>query len=150
MSSIYIGEKTKGRGKGKMVDMKQGTGMQWEKGTLVYEGQYHQDKKKGRGVEYNRHATKVYNGEWLDDKYHGIGTEYDCVGRIVYRGSFEEGKREGKGRQWHQNHFDKDKPDHTVLMYNGDWVDSKWHGFGVLYHDNGKRAYQGHWAEGLK
>jgi hypothetical protein len=131
MTSCYIGDKLGGRTKNK--DTKHGEGTTWVKGTRTYYGTWKQDKRCGRGQEFNKHGKVVYNGMWADDKYHGIGTLYDVVGRRSYTGAWEEGQRWGEGRSYYTTNSNN-----NMLMYSGDWEEDKEEGYGRLFHENGQ------------
>jgi len=69
-----------------------------------YEGDWVDDKKKGKGICYYANGSK-YEGQWKDSKKSGqgyfievkIGVFYYNNGRR-YEGAWEDGKRNGRGK----------------------------------------------------
>ncbi len=113
---IYEGEGTlftkKRHGKGKMV---------YANGE-VYEGQWVEDQRCGKGELYKPKSwgrLYTYTGEWKDDELNGIGTFTD--GYITYSGSFVGGKYNGKGTLTKKA---------GSLTYVGEFKDGKKHGKG--------------------
>ena len=65
---------------------------QYRSGMLSYEGEMKNDKRDGRGVQYQSGSTAVlYEGEFKNDAYHGRGTLYDENGQVVYSGKWKNG-----------------------------------------------------------
>jgi len=101
----------------------------------VYEGEYRDGKKNGRGVLVWADGDR-YDGEWKDSKMHGRGKFSDENG--VYEGEYRDGKKNGSGvLVW----ADGDR-------YEGEWKDSKTHGRGKFSDQNG--VYEGEYRDGKK
>eukprot|EP00455_Lapot_gusevi_P036954 TRINITY_DN4120_c0_g2_i1.p1 TRINITY_DN4120_c0_g2~~TRINITY_DN4120_c0_g2_i1.p1 ORF type:complete len:248 (+),score=21.90 TRINITY_DN4120_c0_g2_i1:84-746(+) len=95
----------------------------------VYEGEFHEGKRWGRGIYKFRNLnfdadadpdtqaefTTVYEGDWVNGVKHGVG-------QITY-------------------------PDSS--SYHGEWSENKKHGQGVYRYVNGD-IYEGGWLSGLK
>ena len=65
---------------------------QYRSGMLSYEGEMKNDKRDGRGTQYQSGSTAVlYEGEFKNDAYHGRGTLYDENGQVVYSGKWKNG-----------------------------------------------------------
>ena len=62
----------------------------------VYEGDYQDDKKHGKG-RCTLPSGAVYEGDWQDDKRHGKGRVTYSSGD-VYEGVWQDDKKHGKGR----------------------------------------------------
>ena len=77
---------------------KNGKGKEYyDNGNLQFEGEYLNGKRNGKGKEYNNNGTLKYEGEYLNDKRHGIGKEYE-YGKLIFYGEFVNNlKWKGKG-----------------------------------------------------
>ena len=71
-------------------------------GNLVYEGEYLNGKRNGKGRIYygNNLPTLKYEGEFFNGKKHGKGIEYDIDKHLKYEGEFLNGKKHGKGKEY--------------------------------------------------
>lgn len=78
-----------------------------------------------------------YDGDFRADLFHGIGelTFQEGSKFKVYKGNFKTGKFNGRG-ELHYSDGSK---------YDGDFQDSKRHGFGILYNSNGEVEFKGKW-----
>ena len=101
---------------------------------LLYTGKVLNKKRHGYGVEYKHHCV-VYSGEWFNDLKDGIGTEFTLDGEMKFHGRFANGERV-KGKIYHN----------TTVVYNGEILNNKYHGFGKLYSDV---LYEGNFKNGL-
>ena len=45
---------------------------------IIYEGEYLNGKRNGKGKEYNKYEKLIYKGEYLNGKRNGKGKEYNC------------------------------------------------------------------------
>jgi len=70
---------------------KNGKGKEYyENGKLKYEGEYINGKKNGKGKEYYENGNIKYEGEYLNDEKNGIGIEYDEKdGYAIFKGHFK-------------------------------------------------------------
>lgn len=65
---------------------------QYRSGMLSYEGEMKNDKRDGRGTQYQSGSTAVlYEGEFKNDAYHGRSILYDENGQVVYSGKWKNG-----------------------------------------------------------
>jgi len=117
-----------------------------------YDGNWHQHKRCGFGVEIFPPCHELsycfYEGYWSDDFFHGLGKLATIDGHIYdgtwdhglllhgvheflsasseirwkYDGCFQGGLRHGRGRYC----------DNVGFSYEGDWVEGKRHGHGTL------------------
>lgn len=60
-----------------MKGKKEGTGKYEHSVGLIYEGEYRQGNKHGRGKISNHDGTVSYEGEFKDGLPHGNGTSYN-------------------------------------------------------------------------
>ena len=99
----------------------------------VYKGEVLNNKPEGRGTRTWEH--KEYVGEFRDGQQWGQG-RYQ-IGKDWYEGLFYKGKfSKGKGVQICENQG----------RYEGDFLDSKRHGYGSFETETGDR-YEGEWSE---
>jgi len=98
----------------------------------VYDGEFSDFKRHGRGEKIYSTSGGVYRGEWQNDKKHGKGTYIYADG--VYYGQFEDDKRNGIGKKNYTNGDD----------YEGEWRDDKRHGEGKYIWSDGT-VYNGEW-----
>lgn len=142
-------------------DKKNGYGVMKFKSGDLYEGEWLDDNYHGVGKYYYTEASELafYEGEWANSKRHGKGlivfkngdkwegiyekgSEYDGYGTIIksndiYTGELKNGKANGKGK-WIYKKSEK------LDYYEGDFVDDKRVGFGLLMFKNGG-FYEGEW-----
>ena len=125
-----------------------------------YEGAFAEGKRNGKGTMHYRDGS-VYSGEWLNDNYHGQGVlvykngdrwegewkngkrhtgfgDYELSKEEQhYKGEMKDGLLHGKGKLTYE------KTSH-IDFYDGDWVNDKKTGFGVMQFRNGN-YYEGQW-----
>ena len=99
--------------------------------TLLFEGEYSNGKRHGKGKEYYSTGELIFEGEYLNGKRHGKGKEYDKFGKIKFEGEYLNGKRNGKGKVY--TYIGK-------LQFEGEYLnDQEWIGTGYDYY--GKILY---------
>ena len=60
---------------------------------LIYEGEYRDGKKEGKGKEFNKlKIIPEYEGEFKNGKREGKGKKFNDSGNIIFEGEFKEGK----------------------------------------------------------
>ena len=64
----------------------------YDRGHLIFEGEYKNSEKNGKGKEYDHYGALIYEGEYKDGKKHGKGKEYDHYGALIYEGEYLKGK----------------------------------------------------------
>ena len=69
---------------------------------LIFEGEFYNHKKCGKGKEYydNAEGKLKFEGEYLNDKRNGKGKEYNYNGELKYEGEYLNDKRKGKGKEY--------------------------------------------------
>ena len=107
----------------------------------------------GKGKEYTSSNKKIllYEGEYLNGKRHGKGKEYFDNGEIEYEGEYLNGERSGKGKEYYKvygflgYYFVK-------LKYKGEYLHGKMHGKGKLYSpiNEDKLQFKGEFRNGKK
>ena len=71
--------------------------------SLIFEGEYLNGKRNGKGIEYYNNGEKKFEGEYLNGKRHGKGIEYDINGRWEFNGEYLNGEKNGKGIEYKKN-----------------------------------------------
>ena len=67
-------------------------------------GKYKIGEKNGIGKECNLYTNKViFEGEYLNGKRHGKGKAYYNDGKTKFEGEYLNGKRHGKGKEYYDN-----------------------------------------------
>ena len=61
--------------------------------TLIFEGEYLNDQRHGKGKEYDYNGKLIFEGNFLNGNRNGIGKEYDYKGKLIFEGNFLNGKR---------------------------------------------------------
>ena len=79
---------------------------------LIFEGEYSNKKRNGKGKIYNDVGYVIFEGEFLNGKKNGKGKEYQSV-PIIFEGEYLNGKRNGKGIEYNYN---------GELLYVGDYL----------------------------
>ena len=90
----------------------------------VFEGQYLNGKRNGKGKEYSTidmsYGYLLFEGDYLNGKRHGKGKEYE-YGKLIFEGKYLNGERNGKGKEY----------DDCKLKYEGEYLNGKmWNGKG--------------------
>ena len=67
---------------------------------LIYEGEYLNGKRNGKGKEYGRYGRLIFEGEYLNGKRNGKGKEYGKYGRLIFEGEYLNGKKNGKWKKF--------------------------------------------------
>ena len=55
-------------------------------------GEYLNDKRNGKGKEYDWIGKLKFEGEYLNDKRNGKGKEYNNNGKLIFKGEYLDGK----------------------------------------------------------
>lgn len=105
--------------------------------TLVYDGEWKDGKKCGKGSALYTNDT-VYEGKWESDNFHGQG-EMRWVDGSKYKGTYENDERSGYGTHWFPNGD----------RYEGSWVNNLRHGKGIMKWKDGS-IEEGQWVNDLR
>ena len=67
----------------------------------MFEGEYLNGERNGKGKEYNDNGKLIYEGEYLNGKRNGKGKEKDYYNNIFFNGEFLNGfKWNGKIKEF--------------------------------------------------
>ena len=74
---------------------KDGTGKEYDLKTnkLIFEGEYKNRKKNGKGKLYNKDGKLIFEGEYLNNKKNGKGKEYYYNGKLIFEGEYLNNKK---------------------------------------------------------
>ena len=92
---------------------------------ILYEGEFNNDKIEGYGIGKYSSGDK-YEGEWKNNKQYGRGT-LNYVGGGKYIGEWINGKLNGDGIYYLKN----------GERFEGKFMDNKYNGYGKYYYQNG-------------
>ena len=141
---INIEDFKKASGKCKIID-KNGKGKEFILDTdiLIFEGEYLNKKRHGKGKEYNKDRKLIYEGEYQDGKKHGKGykCEYNERGKLIYEGECLDGKRHGKG-------YMRDYKSDGTLLFEGECLNGIKHGKVKEYMNYGDLVFEGEYLYG--
>ena len=67
---------------------------------LIFEGEYLNGKRNGKGIEYDGNGNLRFEGEYLNGKRSGKGCEYSD-GKLIFSGEYKNGEKNGKGKEYY-------------------------------------------------
>ena len=105
---------------------------------LIYEGEYLNGKKNGKGKEYGRYGEIIFKGYYLNGKRNGPGKEYDSE-QFIFEGNYLNGERNGKGKEYKNGE----------LKFEGEYLNGKRNGKGKEY-KKGYLIFKGNYLNGEK
>ena len=89
---------------------------------IIFEGEYLNGKRNGKGKEYYDDSELKFKGEYLNGKRNGIGKEYlRKTNIIIFEGEYLNGKRNGKGKEYY---------DDGEIKFKGEYLNGKRNGIG--------------------
>ena len=71
------------------------------KNKLIFEGEYLNGKRNGKGKKYYDIGNLMFEGEYLNGKRNGKGKEYFKNGKLKFKGEYLNGKK------WNGNEYNK-------------------------------------------
>ena len=100
---------------------------------LVFEGEYLNGKKNGKGKEYYFGGNLKFEGKFLNGSRNGIGKEYDEIfNYMIYEGGYLNGQRNGKGKEYDESTGN--------LLFEGEYLNGyKWNG---KFYGNNNSIYE--------
>ena len=116
----------------------------------LFKRKYASFDKKGLAKEYDLFDNKlIYEGEYLNGVRNGKGKEYNDIANVSFEGEFKNGKKwnnlnlkNGKGylKEYKNN----------VLIFEGEYLNGERNGKGKEYNDNGKLIFEGEYLNGIR
>ncbi|CDW74718.1 phosphatidylinositol-4-phosphate 5- [Stylonychia lemnae] len=116
--------------------MRHGSGMYYDQDGSIYDGEWYEDQKSGRGKMLFPDGS-FYDGQWSGDKMHGQGI-YISSTRDRFEGSFSYGLKVGYGTMQYYN----------GNSFSGQWRNDQIQGKGQFVFKNGNH-YDGNFMNGL-
>ena len=109
-------------------------GKDYYNGILIFEGEYLNGKRNGKGIEYDSHTGKIiFEGEFISNiKWSGKG--YNEKNEIEYE------IKDGTGKV---KEYFNDK-----LIYEGEYLKGKRNGYGKAYNFYGELTFEGEYLNG--
>ena len=110
---------------------------EYENGYLIYEGEYINDKRNGRGKEFDISGNITFEGEYKNgNRWNGkikelIKPMYD---EIEFEGEYINGERIGIIKKYHYD---------GKLEFECEYKNDKRNGYGKEYKYNGKLLFEG-------
>ena len=128
----------------------------------MYEGEYSNGKRNGKGKEYNKEGKLIYEGwlfmgkrwegkgiiekgllifegEYRNGQLNGKGKEYNKEGQLIFDGEYKDGKRNGKGKKYKDGQ----------LIFEGNYKSGKANGY-IRKYNEGILIFEGNYSNGLK
>jgi len=68
---------------------------------LIFEGEYSQGERKGKGKQFYKDAKLKFEGEYINGKINGKGSEFDLDGKLKFKREYLNG---GK---WNNDKYDE-------------------------------------------
>lgn len=106
----------------------------YDNGIIKYDGNYKYGNKYGTGVEYYSSGVPKYEGEF-DDKWNGNGVEF-------YENAFKQIAIPNDLMINTESIVSQEK-------YVGTLKDYLYHGYGIIYYENGNKMYEGYLSNHL-
>ena len=69
---------------------------------LIFEGEYLNGKRNGKGEEYHNNGALLFEGKYLNGKRNGKGREYNNFGDLIFEVEYLNGERNGKGKEFNE------------------------------------------------
>ena len=112
---------------------------------MVFEGEYLNGERSGKGKEYYKDGKLRFDGEYLNNKeligtrydnngniifklennINGKGKEYSYFGLLIFEGEYLNGKKNGKGKEYFNDE------NFNIVIFEGEYRnDLKWNGIG--------------------
>ena len=131
-------------------------------GKLMFEGEYLDGRRNGKGKEYDCYGDIIYEGEYLKGKKNGIGKEF-FNGILIFKGQYINGIKNGFGKEYTSIIYSTYNSDllnekkffevkktyyHIKLIFEGEYVNGKKNGNGKEYDYFGLLIHEGKYLNG--
>ena len=127
---------------------------------LVFEGEYSNGKRNGKGKEYGKYEKIIFVGEYLNGQRHGKGKEYDKNNyKLIFKGEYFRGKK------WNGIGYDpNNKISYTLkkgkgyvkeyyydnLIFEGEYLYGEKNGKGIEYSYKKSSQFSGEYLNGKR
>ena len=127
---------------------------------LIYEGEFLNGKRNGKGKEYYDDTDSIYEGEFLNGEKNGKGKEYFNEGNLIFEGEYLNNKR------WNGNGYYTDNKiiyilkngngsvielnSNGTLKFVGEYLNGEKNGIGKEYNKDGKLIFEGKYVKDKK
>ena len=112
-------------------------------------GEFKNNKRNGKGKQYDNNNNLIYDGFFVDDQREGFGKLFDN-NKILYEGLFVKNEIEGNGKYYIKDNYfvgniklgssnfkGKVYTKKDELIYEGEFKDYKYQKNGKFYYING-------------
>ena len=114
----------------------------WFNGHLIYEGEYLNGERNGKGKEYNSEDELIFEGEYVNGyRWNGKGKEYNYYGELMFEGEYINGKWNGKGKEYYAD---------GNFEFEGEYFNDYRNGKGKEYNNNGDLIFEGEYSNGTR
>ena len=108
---------------------------------IIFEGEFSNGKKNGKGKEYDINTGKIkYEGEYFNGNVTGRGKVYYHEGNIKYQVEFKKGKKITKGK--------KIQFSEGPITKEGEYINEHVNGKAEVYDKYGTLIYEGEYING--
>ena len=118
-------------------ELKDGKGnlKEWNYYSEIYEGEYLDGERSGKGTEFGNNSIVLYEGDYLKGKRNGHGKEYHYSRKLKFEGEYANDERNGKGKEYD---YSKGR-----LIFEGEYLNGKRHGKGKEYNYKDEIIFEG-------
>ena len=127
---------------------------------FLYEGEYLNGERNGKGKEYFFSGELIFEGEYLNGKRNGKGKDYYLNGKLRFEGEYLNGERlngklfDKKGNIYldlqNANGLIKEYNVYGRLEFEGEYLNGKKNGKGKEYDDMEKLRFEGEYLNGKR
>jgi len=154
-----------------IIQDKNGKTNEYHNGLLLYEGKYLNDKRNGKGIEYDKNGKILFLGEYKNGKrWNGkikglieqVFFEIDFEGKYINGEGIGKGKKyfvqfserlleyEGEFKNYEKSGYGKEySPYKKILIYEGEFLNDRRNGKGEEYYD-GRLIFKGEYLNGKR
>ena len=138
-----------------------GYGKEYDSGSmkLLFEGEYLNGLRNGKGKEYYYNGKLKYEGNYLNGQINGKGKEYNDNGKLVFEGEYLKGQK-SKGKEYDVvpeigfiNIKNNIEINENYIAFEGEYLnDKKWNGILKEYFNNFdfELSFEGNYKNGDK
>ena len=120
---------------------------------LIYEGEYLNGKRNGKGKEYGSYGRLIFEGEYLNGKKNGKGKEF-FDNKLIFEGEYLNDKKwNGKGYDIDNNIIYELKNGNGSIKddyFKGEYINGEKNGKGKEYSEYGRLIFEGEYLNGKR